>query len=107
MSTHDLNPYILSLVTFAPLAGALLLMLLPRRDRDIRDINDADLHAVVEEARQKSIPGIPARHGRPSPARAHKLHAALSQMFGWLLRRRRISANPTLALVAPVASLAD
>jgi NADH-quinone oxidoreductase subunit M len=36
MSIENLSPYILSLVTFAPLAGALLLILLPRRDRDIR-----------------------------------------------------------------------
>jgi NADH-quinone oxidoreductase subunit M len=33
-----LGPYIVSLVTFAPLAGALLLTILPRRDRDIRII---------------------------------------------------------------------
>jgi len=36
MSIENLGPYILTLVTFAPLAGALLLILLPRRDRDIR-----------------------------------------------------------------------
>ena len=36
MNTHDLDQVIVSLVTFAPLAGALLLMFLPRRDRDIR-----------------------------------------------------------------------
>src|SRR5438045_9784402 len=36
MNVDHLSPYILSLVTFVPLAGALLLMLLPRRDRDIR-----------------------------------------------------------------------
>ena len=36
MRTDDLSSIILTLVTFAPLAGALLLMLLPRRDRDIR-----------------------------------------------------------------------
>jgi NADH-quinone oxidoreductase subunit M len=34
-----LAPYILTLVTFAPLAGALLLLILPRRDRDIRVIS--------------------------------------------------------------------
>jgi len=34
-----LGPYILSLVTFAPLAGALFLTLMPRRDRDIRIIS--------------------------------------------------------------------
>jgi NADH-quinone oxidoreductase subunit M len=36
MSTDSWAPYILTLVTFAPLAGALLLVLFPRRDRDIR-----------------------------------------------------------------------
>ena len=36
MSTDSLSSIILTLVTFAPLAGGLLLMLLPRRDRDIR-----------------------------------------------------------------------
>ncbi|HYM76008.1 MAG TPA: NADH-quinone oxidoreductase subunit M [Candidatus Dormibacteraeota bacterium] len=36
MNIDHLSPYILTLVTFAPLAGALLLVLLPRRDRDIR-----------------------------------------------------------------------
>jgi NADH-quinone oxidoreductase subunit M len=36
MNTDSLSPIILTLVTFVPLAGALLLILLPRRDRDIR-----------------------------------------------------------------------
>ncbi len=36
MSIDHLSPYILTLVTFVPMAGALLLILLPRRDRDIR-----------------------------------------------------------------------
>ena len=36
MNVDHLGPYILTLVTFAPLAGALLLVILPRRDRDIR-----------------------------------------------------------------------
>jgi NADH-quinone oxidoreductase subunit M len=36
MRIDDLSSIILTLVTFVPLAGALLLMLLPRRDRDIR-----------------------------------------------------------------------
>jgi NADH-quinone oxidoreductase subunit M len=36
MNIDNLSPFILTLVTFAPLAGALLLVLLPRRDRDIR-----------------------------------------------------------------------
>lgn len=36
MNADALSPYILTLVTFVPLAGALLLVVLPRRDRDIR-----------------------------------------------------------------------
>jgi NADH-quinone oxidoreductase subunit M len=36
MSTDNLSSIILTLVTFVPLAGGLLLVLLPRRDRDIR-----------------------------------------------------------------------
>ncbi len=36
MSPHDLNSLILTLVTFVPTVGALLLMLFPRRDSSIR-----------------------------------------------------------------------
>jgi NADH-quinone oxidoreductase subunit M len=36
MNTPSLDSAIVTLVTFAPLAGALLLVLVPRRDRDIR-----------------------------------------------------------------------
>lgn len=36
MNTPSLEPAVLSLVTFIPLAGAVLLLFFPRRDRDIR-----------------------------------------------------------------------
>ena len=36
MNLETLSPFILSLVTFVPAGGALLLLLIPRRDRDIR-----------------------------------------------------------------------
>lgn len=36
MNSSALNSYILTIVTFVPLAGAILLMFFPRRDRDIR-----------------------------------------------------------------------
>jgi NADH-quinone oxidoreductase subunit M len=36
MNSASLSPYILSLVTFIPLAGSLLLLAIPRRDRDIK-----------------------------------------------------------------------
>jgi site-specific recombinase XerD len=72
-------------------------------DRDVRTIDAHDLFAAVEEARKFAVPGIAARHDRPSDARARKLHAALSQLFSWLLRRRRVTANPMLSLHAPSA----
>ena len=39
MNPESFGPYILTWVTFAPLAGALCLTVLPRRDRDIRIIS--------------------------------------------------------------------
>src|SRR6266852_2290832 len=39
MNMDNWSPVILTLVTFIPLAGALLLLLMPRRDRDIRVIS--------------------------------------------------------------------
>ncbi len=36
MNTSSLSPIILTLVTFIPLAGSLLLLIIPRRDRDIK-----------------------------------------------------------------------
>src|SRR5215467_11291814 len=36
MHTETLNPFILTLVTFIPAGGAVLLLFFPRRDRDIR-----------------------------------------------------------------------
>ena len=58
-----LGPYIVSLVTFAPLAGALLLTILPRRDRDIRVI--AFLVSLITFAFSLHLPvhfhrGLPA-----------------------------------------------
>jgi NADH-quinone oxidoreductase subunit M len=36
MNTHVLDPFILSLIVFVPMGSALLLMIFPRRERDIR-----------------------------------------------------------------------
>ena len=50
-----------------------------------------------------AIPGMTARHDRPSEARARKTHKALRGLFGWLLRRRRVAANPMTTLHPPSA----
>jgi integrase len=52
-------------------------------DKPVASIDGHDVHAVVSEARKLGSEG-----------RARKLHAALSVLFSWLLRERRVAANP-------------
>src|SRR5262249_28509780 len=70
-------------------------------DRSVKDIDAHDLFAVIEEARKFGIPGIRVIHDRPAEGRSRTLFAALSQLFGWLLRHRRIDANPMASLTPP------
>jgi integrase len=70
-------------------------------DRDVKTIDAHDLHTVVEEARKYSIPSVRAKHDRPSEARARKLYAALSELFGWLQKKRRVDSNPMRNLSPP------
>lgn len=72
-------------------------------DRSVKSLDAHDLFAAVEEARRFSTPGIEPRRAEPSEARARKLHAALSIMFSWLQRRRRIEVNPMASLHPPSA----
>jgi integrase len=75
-------------------------------DRGVSSIDDGELFAVIEEARRLSIPGARAKADRPSEARARKVHAALSQLYGWLLRRRKIDVNPMANLHPPAPAAA-
>jgi integrase len=70
-------------------------------DRSMKDIDAHDLFAVVEEARKFGVPGIAVIHDRPAEGRSRTLFAALSQLFGWCLRTRRIDANPMISLTPP------
>jgi integrase len=70
-------------------------------DRSAKDIDAHDLFAAIDEARKLGTPGIPARRNGKSEARARKLHSALSVMFGWLQRRRRIDLDPMASLHKP------
>ena len=72
-------------------------------DRDVRTVDASDLYSVVEESRRFATPGIAARHEKPSKSRARKLFAALSQLYTWLLRTRRVTVDPTATLHAPAA----
>ena len=59
-------------------------------DKPLADIDGHDIHAVVSEARR-----------RGSDGRARKLFAALSLLFGWLQRERRVVANPCSGVWRP------
>jgi integrase len=58
----------------------------------VTEIDDHDIHTAVDQARKQGSNG-----------RARKLHAALSVMFGWLLRQRRITVNPVHGVWRPGA----
>ena len=59
-------------------------------DKPVAEIDGHDVHAVVSEA---------SKHG--SEGRGRKLHAALSILFSWLARERRITANPCAGVYRP------
>jgi integrase len=62
--------------------------------KSAREIDGHDIWSVIEEARRIAIPGIVARNKGLSEARARGLSAALSSLFGWLARHRRVDINP-------------
>ena len=63
-------------------------------DRPVAGIDAHDVWSVIEEARRVAIPGITARNRDISDSRGRALFAALSSMFSWLKRQRRIESNP-------------
>jgi integrase len=60
------------------------------RDKLVTQIDSHDIHSVVTEAR---------KHG--SDGRARKLFAALSVLFSWLQKHRRVVANPCGGVFRP------
>jgi integrase len=70
-------------------------------DRNIQEISAADLHLVIEEAGKLGIPGVEIRKEKATESRAHKIYSALSSMFSWLQKRRRIENDPTSNLHPP------
>jgi Site-specific recombinase XerD len=56
---------------------------------------------VIDEARRVAIPGITARNRDISDSRGRALFAALSSMFSWLKRQRRVESNPCAGVHRP------
>lgn len=88
-------------------ADEIALQLVPKgladrwRSRPISEIDADDIFAIVEETRESGVPGVKRRNLGPSEPRARKMYAALSTMFNWLVRRRRVKANPCAGLHPP------
>jgi integrase len=63
-------------------------------DKPVASIDEADILAVVDDARRNGIPGLPRINPGVSEARGRRLHAALSVLFRWLQAKRRVLRNP-------------
>src|SRR5262249_8819776 len=50
------------------------------------EISAGDVYQLIDEVRRKGVPGLEQRRGGPSDTRATRMHAALSSLFGWLVR---------------------
>ena len=74
------------------------------RDRPIAEINGDDIHLIVDETREKAVPGLKRRTGAPSESMARSMHSCLSKMFAWLLEKRRVKVNPVIGVAMPKSS---
>jgi integrase len=83
------------------------LVLIPRgladrwRERPIAEIDGDDIHAIVDEARERGMPGLERRTDGPSEARARAMFSTLSGMFSWLVEQRRLRVNPVMGVARP------
>jgi integrase len=72
--------------------------------RAIGSITDADLFAVIDEAKRCGIPGKEIRNEGVSVARARDLHTKLSGLWTWLRKQRRVTVDPFVNLDLPAAA---
>jgi integrase len=70
-------------------------------DRQTVSITSDDIFAVVEEATESGIPGLERRIKGTSNSRGRALARALSKLFSWLTKRRRVAVNPCLGMDVP------
>jgi integrase len=63
-------------------------------DKPVRSIDGHDIYSILDEAHRRAVPGVIPHNPGLSEARARGLYAALSSLFGWLLRHRWVDINP-------------
>ena len=72
------------------------------RVRPVTEITPDDIHDLIDELRQRGVPGWARRNGGDSVAWV--AHARIAKFFSWLVERRVITANPCSAVRRPDAS---
>src|SRR5262249_51507634 len=74
------------------------------RDKPLSSITADDIHWVIDEARELSVPGLKRSGTGPSESMAHQMSSVLRRMFTWLLEKRLIKTNVFADVVAPKAT---
>jgi integrase len=69
--------------------------------KPVSSVTSSDVHALVDEARRRGIPGLRRRNGNMSDARARAMLACLSKLFSWLIAQRTIEQNPCDGIERP------
>lgn len=74
------------------------------RDKPLSEITDDDIHALVDEVREKGVPGLARKSRRPTEGMATSMFSTLSTFFKWLIQKRRVKQNPCSGLPRPKAA---
>ena len=71
-------------------------------DRPLSEIDGDDIFSVVDEVRERGVPGLQRRKkDGPTEGLARAMFSTLSSMFSWLAAHRRVTANPCLGVARP------
>lgn len=71
------------------------------REKPVAEIGDGVIFDLIEQTREKGVPGLAVNKKGPSEARARSMYSALSSMFRWLVDKRRVKINPCGAVSRP------
>jgi integrase len=71
--------------------------------KPVAEIDANDVHVIVSAARKRGVPGLGRRNNGASETRGRRMHAALSVLFKWLVRQRKIASNPCADVDRPSA----
>jgi integrase len=72
------------------------------RDKTVSEVTADDIHHLVDEIRERGVPGLARRRQGPSDSVARVSLARLSKFFSWLMMERRlVEKNPCVGVWRP------